>query len=121
MILLDKQIFCGILDITTDILQNNFFYDKESIEDFYEVFQNTMANEYVLFESHTDFDFKQRLRFDLMCRKQFTTYFVSYYLHDILVHDLHFSEMELDLFENILPKFVGVKYVKPQGDKRTNH
>jgi hypothetical protein len=121
LILLDKRIFTGIFEITTDILKNNFFYDLESLADFHKVFTMTLANEYCAFEDNSDAEFKQRLRFDLKCRQLFTSYFVSYHLHDILVHNLHFSEKELDLFENILPKFVGVYDAKQQGFKRENY
>jgi hypothetical protein len=121
LILLDKRVFKGILEITTDILKNNFFYDLETLEHFFNIFTCKMANEYCAFEDNSDEEFKRRLRHDLMCRKYFTSYFVSYHLHDILVQDFHFSDFELDLFENILPKFTGVYNAKPQGNQRTNH
>jgi hypothetical protein len=121
LILLDKRVFTGILEITTDILKNNFFYDFDTLSHFHNVFTYKMANEYCAFEDNIDQDFKRRLRHDLMCRKYFTSYFVSYHLHDILVQEFHFSDKELDLFENILPKFIGVYDVKHQGNQRTNH
>jgi hypothetical protein len=121
LILLDKRTFTGILEITTNILKNNFFYSLESIANFLEVCTVRMANEYCAFEDTSDDEFKHRLRFDLNFRRIFTSYFVSYHLHDILVENLHFSEKELDLFENILPKFQGERDVKQQGFKRANH
>lgn len=115
MFLLDKYVFTGIVDITQDILKNYFFYDNESLNNFFDDFVNCMANEYTIFHQNVDFDFKRQLRFDLNTRRHFTSYFVSWHLHDLLVNNLHFTDMELDLFENILPKFVGVYDVKQQG------
>jgi hypothetical protein len=121
LILLDKRIFKGIFEITTDILKNNFYYDFETLADFHELFTKTIASQYCVFEDNSDDEFKRWLRFDLRSRQLFTSYFISYHLHEILVKNLHFSEKELDLFENILPKFVGVYDVKQQGNQRTNH
>lgn len=121
MILLDKQIFKGVIEITLNILKNNFFYDNETLGYFTDTYTQTLANEYCLFEDNSDEEFLRKLRFDLLGRKYFTSYFMSYHLHDTLVNELHFTEKELDLFENILPKFVGVYDAKQQGNQRTHY
>ena len=118
---MDKRIFTGIFELTTNILKNHFFYDTESIRSFQDEYTMKIANEYCLFEQQTDEDFIRRLKSDLMGRKYFTSYFMSYHLHDILVENLHFTEQELDLFENLLPKIVGEQNVKYKGHERTNY
>jgi hypothetical protein len=108
MVLLDKDILKGILQITCNILKNNFFYDEFSLKRFLDIFQEVMIEEYHAFEQYTEVDFIMELEHCLLTRKYFTSYFTSSNLHDILVEDLHFSELELDCFENILPKYTGV-------------
>jgi hypothetical protein len=121
MLLLDNTIFKGIVRITQDILRFKFFYDAESLNKFFEDFTQYIANEYCAFEEYSDIEFKNLLRFDAARRRYFTSYFVCFHLHDLLVNNLHFSEMELDHFENLLPKCVGGYHVKQQGSQRTNH
>jgi|SRR3954466_16033691 hypothetical protein len=118
MLLLDKRVFTGIYDITTMILRDNFFYEPEALVNFMHTYTDTLANEYCLFEDNTDREFIRKLKTDLEGRKLFTSYFMSFHLHDALVNQLHFSDEELSLFESILPKFVGVYNAKQQGNQR---
>lgn len=108
MVLLEKDILKGILQITCNILKNNFFYDDFSLKRFLDIFQEVMTEEYTAFEQCTEQEFLDELKNDKTTRLYFTSYFTSANLHDILVHDLHFTEQELDCFENMLPKYSGV-------------
>lgn len=108
MVLLEKDILKGILQITCNILQKNFYYDNASLSRFLDIFQEVMTDEYCAFEQYTEQEFLDELKADKTARLYFTSYFTSANLHDILVHDLHFTEMELDCFENMLPKYTGV-------------
>jgi hypothetical protein len=121
MFLLDSGIFEGILRISTNILQRYFFYDEDSLGRFLNCFEETMKDEYYYFEETIDESFKFELQMSKEKRMHFTSYFVSYYLHDVLVYDLHFTEMELDCFENILPKYIGANDDIKQSNKRANH
>jgi hypothetical protein len=109
MDLLDKTMFKAILRITCTILEDNFFYDKMALKRFLDNFHEVMENEYLLLESSVDKDFRLCMKYDLCAKKHFTSYFLSFHLHDILVERLFFSDLELQMFENILPKFVGVQ------------
>jgi hypothetical protein len=117
VILLDKEILKGILQITCNILKNNFFYDDFSLKRFLNIFHEVMTDEYCAFEQYTDEEILEELRNDKVTRQYFTSYFTSANLHDIFVHDMHFTEEELDCFENMLPKYTGVYDNDP---KQTN-
>lgn len=121
MVLLDRLIYKGILRITTRILQNNFFYDEGSLARFLQIFDATMKEEYLQFDLAADSKFKWQLKIDKYLRHDFTSWFVSYHLHDILVDDLFFTEEELDAFENILPKYQGVQNDSKQINKRAQY
>jgi len=121
MFLLDVGIFKGILQISTNILKQYFFYDEECLGRFLNCFEETMKEEYYFFEDNVDPSFKWELTHSKSKREHFTSYFVSYFLHDVLVLDLHFTEMELDCFENILPKYIGVDDDIKQGNKRAHY
>lgn len=121
MFLLDREVSEGIYKITVDILQNYFFYDVESLVRFSDIFVQYIADQYVEFDRSVDQAYKMQLRYDVTNRKYFTSYFLSAHIHDILVDKLHFSEQELDCFENILPKFVGESNDVKQTGKRANY
>jgi hypothetical protein len=121
MFLLDREISEGIYKITVDILKNYFFYDTASLTRFADIFVNYISHQYVEFDKSTDRAYKLQLKNDSYDRKYFTSYFLSFHLHDILVDKLHFSELELDCFENILPKFMGESKHAKQTGKRANY
>jgi hypothetical protein len=103
--LLDRQIFKEILLITCAIFKNNFFYDKESIERFLKIFTEIIKGECEIFDRFADENIRLRLKYDHDARKEFTAYFVSIHLREIMIEHLNFSEMELQAFENVLPKY----------------
>lgn len=121
MFFLDQEIFKGIMRITSNILVKYFYYDKEALARFYDYFGDTMQDEYVLWEETADKEYKRDLRHDPILRKHFTSYFVSYHLHDVLVQNLYFTEVELDCFENILPKYTGEIDDTKQSSKRARY
>lgn len=121
MFLLDREVSEGIYKITVDILKNYFFYDLDSLERFADIYVDYISHQYIEFDKTTDKSYKLQLKYDLYDRKYFTSYFLSYHLHDILVDKMHFSDLELDCFENILPKFMGESKHAKQTGKRTHY
>ena len=109
MRLLDSQIYKGILNITAKILRDYFFYDGDALSKFIDLFTEKMRTEYLRLEKTAPHSMICFLKHDPRGRKYFTSYFVSYHLHDVLVDDFHFENEELMMFDNILPKFVGVQ------------
>lgn len=103
--LLNKGILQDIMMVTCSILQNNFFYDQDSLARFIDIFTDELEFEYACFQDEANHEMKLRLKHDKKARNSFTTYFVSAHLRDILIDYLHFTEMELEAFDNILPKY----------------
>ena len=108
MCLLDKEIFSEILKITCCILKHNFFYDDYCLRRFINKFMRVMEVEYSLFIHAADLELKTFLKYNDKARGSFTGDFLSYHLHFILVDYMHFSDQELNQFDNILSKIVGV-------------
>lgn len=110
-----------IIRITCSILQKNFFYDNDDIRRFLDYYQDRLAWEYQKLDDVADADFRADME-DYDTKRYFTSYFASYHLHDTLVEDCYFSPEELDLFENILPKYTGEKeHGHKSESKRTYH
>jgi hypothetical protein len=109
MRLLDTDLCQSILHVTTRILREYFFYDSECLGRFIDSFIEKIKAEYSRFECAAHQEMMLFLKFDVVAREHFTSYFVSYHLHDLLVDDFCFTEIELNMFDNILPKFVGVQ------------
>jgi hypothetical protein len=103
MFLLDREVTEGIYGLTMKILQRYFFYDKETLDRFADEFVDTIAYEYRIMNMSLHPEDRWELEANLLTRKYFTTYFVSYNLHDILVEKFFFTELELDCFENLIP------------------
>jgi hypothetical protein len=120
LLLLDDEIFKSILRMTTNILKNNFFYSDGALKRFFNCFNDLMQEEYSLFEIEVEDSFRFQLKTCDAIKKDFTCYFVSFYLHDVLMYDLHFTEMELEQFQNLLPSFIGDKQNEQTG-KRAHH
>jgi hypothetical protein len=120
--LIDFKLLESVMKITCLILQNNFFYDEGSLARFLTNYHERVETEYHKLEDHADDHFRSQMLCDRVARKHFTAYFASYHLHDTLVEDCHFSEIELDLFENILPKYTGANNDDlKQSKQRTNY
>lgn len=123
MQILDGDIVKGILSVTCDIFIKNFYYDKESLGRFLNIFNDIVGHEIEFFASCIENrEYCEILQYDPNARKEFTCYFISMNLHDIMVHDLHFTDQELDCFDCILPKYTGVFKHEPKPRvKRKNH
>lgn len=121
MFLLDKDMFTGILRVTTIILQDYFYYSNECLAKFFDEFVEVIADDYVQFYSNATDKLKHELKYHPLKRKYFTSYFVSYHLHEVLAAKLHFTEMELQAFENLIPKYTGVHKHDKQINKRAYH
>jgi hypothetical protein len=106
--LLEREILRDILTVTCSILKNHFFYDTDSLKQFLEVFTNEMEYGCGRFGDQADEDILLRLKYDRKARALFTTYFASANLREILIDFFYFSEMELEAFDNLLPKYSGV-------------
>jgi hypothetical protein len=120
--LIDFKLLENVMKVTCLILQNNFFYSEGCLALFLNDFQDRLEFHYHKLEDQADNCFRIQMKNDRIARKNFTAYFVSYHLHDTLVEDCHFSEIELDLFENILPKYTGVhKDGLEQSEQRKNN
>jgi hypothetical protein len=87
-----------------NILQNNFFYDRESLVRFADEFVDTISKEYLQMDKFLHPEDRWELEINLLTRKHFTSYFVCSNLHDILVQKFFFTEQELDCFENLIPQ-----------------
>lgn len=109
MRLLDIEVCQDILCVTAQILREYFLYSQELLGKFIDVFISKMKAEHAKLERAAYPEIIDFLRYNLINRKDFTSYFVSYHLHDVLVDDFFFSEEELQMFDNILPKFIGVQ------------
>jgi hypothetical protein len=108
LLVLDREILHNIISVSCSILQNNFYYSEEVLSRFVDTLGDILGDEMEALDEWLDQDFKMSMKYDILARKEFTCYFVSSHLHDVMVYDLHFSEQELDAFENILPKYTGV-------------
>lgn len=119
--LLERTILKEILYTACLILKKHFFYDEESITHFLDDFTNEMIFGYGCFDEKADEETRLRLKYDRKARALFTNYFASANLHDILINYLHFSEQELEAFENILPRYAGVTDDVKPSNKRAYH
>lgn len=104
MFLLDREVTEGIYGLTMKILQRYFFYDRETLERFGDIFVDTISKEYIQMDKYLHPEDRRELQINLLTRKHFTSYFVCSNLHDILVQKFFFTEQELDCFENLIPQ-----------------
>lgn len=107
MLLLDKHIFKGILHITCEILQKHFFYSADCLGRFISYFTKTVGINYTEFTHNTPYCVLNELAYNPVSREEFSLHFLSHHLREIMIDFLFFSEEELILFENFLPKFEG--------------
>lgn len=118
---LDTEICQGILQVTTRILREYFFYDSECLGRFIDAFIAKIKEEYSRLKLAAHQEMIDFLAYDPLGKKQFTSYFVSYHLHDVLVDDFNFTDEELQMFDNILPKFIGVQDVYAEQRHKRAH
>ena len=102
---LDRNVVEEIFVITCAILKKHFFYDEESISRFLHVFTDSIEYELICFENWANKEIQIQLKYDRKARFYFTNYFVSANLRHVMIKHLHFSESELEAFDNVLPKY----------------
>jgi hypothetical protein len=105
----DPKVMKEILGVTCSILERNFFYAPEELNFFLETFAEGFSEDIVGFESYAEKEILAELHRSKKARNYFTCYLVSAHLRDIFINEFHFSEQELEAFENILPKYAGEK------------
>lgn len=103
--LIDKSALRDILRITFSILRNNFFYGEDHLKAFLNNFTDDFSTAIIDFEDHAEDCVLNRLFSSRSTRFNFTCYFASEVIRDILAHDFNFNEFELQAFENIISKY----------------
>lgn len=103
--ILDRMVLEEILMITCLILKKYFFYDEEGITRFLHVFTDSMEFELDCFDQWAEKEVQIQLQYDPKARFYFTTYFISANLRNVMIKHLHFSESELEAFDNVLPEY----------------
>jgi hypothetical protein len=104
MKLIDRATLRGILRVTFSVLRNNFFYSEDHLKDFLQLFSDDFSTALVDFGDNAELHILNNLYYSRYRRFDFTCYFASEVIRDILVHDFHFNEMELQAFENVMSK-----------------
>lgn len=107
MTILDRATLREIIRITCAIMRNNFFYDEETLKDFLIFFTDDFSDALIDFGSSADREIICDLYSSRAVRFDFTCYFASKVIRRILIQDFHFSEQELQAFENIVSKYTG--------------
>jgi hypothetical protein len=120
MPIFDPQLMKAIIKITCSVLRDNFFYSDESIASFINTFTDDMANALDEFEAFAEESIINELHRDRLARFHFTCYFTSVNLRFIFINKMHFTEQELQAFENLLPKYIGEKRYEKQRHTRTD-
>jgi len=118
MAIFDTEIMKQILMVTCSILERNFFYDKNSLQRFLDLFTEDTLVEIDNFVAFAEPHILEELHHRYKARLYFTCYFVSAQLRFIFLNELHFTEQEIKAFENFLPKYTGEKNGKQQSPKR---
>jgi|tagenome__1003787_1003787.scaffolds.fasta_scaffold20262018_2 hypothetical protein len=122
MRILDFSATKTILEVTCDILEKKFFYDKDAVSRFLTIFSDEMSEELERFLEFAYVDTLEELERSYKSRIYFTIYFVSANLRHILMYELHFTEQEIHAFENFLPSYTGEgKYGKQPQRKGTDY
>lgn len=107
MILIDRITFREIIRISCAILRNNFFYGDDLLKKFLVIFTDEFSHALIHFKETAERRTISNLLYSLEARFNFTCYFQSKIIRDVLIYDFDFSEKELLAFENIVSKYVG--------------
>lgn len=122
MRILDFSATKTILEVTCDILEKKFFYDKDALSRFLNVFSDEVSEEIEVFLDNAYPETLDELERSYRSRLYFTIYFVSANLRQILLYHLHFTEQEISAFENFLPSYTGERHGKQQSQsQRTDY
>ena len=105
MMLIDRATLRGILRVTFSVLRNNFFYSEDHLKDFLTiVFRRLFYSSNCDFGDSAELHILNNLYHSWTRRFDFTCYFASEVIRDVLINDFHFNEMELQAFENVMSK-----------------
>lgn len=104
MSIFDQDTMKEILRVTCCILKNNFYYSKESLHEFLDIFAKEAAKGLRHFALNAQHEILYELYRDQSARIYFTCYITSAYLRDIFINVLFFTDKELIAFESIIPK-----------------
>lgn len=107
-ILLDQKMANSMMKIASNILAEHFNYDRDSLEIFCQSFASSVNYEHAVLQTTADDEFKHIIWGDKLKRLEFTAHFVGYHLCLTLYEKLHFTDNEIDCFENILVKYIKV-------------
>jgi hypothetical protein len=107
MLLIDRAIMKEIIRITCSILRNNFFYDEDLMKEFIAIFTDEFSSALINFRDQAGQLTLSNLKYSHSARFDFTCYFQSKIIRDILMYDFDFNEKELQAFENIVSKYAG--------------
>jgi hypothetical protein len=105
MIYIDRMTFREIIRITCAILRNNFFYGEDLLKRFLAYFTDEFSSALLNFVDTSEEHVKNCLSRSHFARFEFTCYFASNVIRDILIHGFNFSESELKAFDNIVSKY----------------
>jgi hypothetical protein len=122
-LLLDRNMTSSIAKIASNILSRHFNYDKDSLDNFHQMFASNINFEHAILQENADREFKHIIWGDKIKRLEFTAHFVGYHLCMTLHEQLHFTENELSCFENILVKYIKVcepNDIKQDGEGTSN-
>lgn len=104
MMLIDRATLRGILRVTFSVLRNNFFYSEDHLKDFLQLFSDDFSTALIDFGDSAELHILNNLYHSWTRRFDFTCYFASEVIRDVLINDFHFNEMELQAFENVMSK-----------------
>jgi hypothetical protein len=121
MMFIDRMTFREIVRITCAILRNHFFYSEELIKRFLAYFTDEFTSALVNFLDTSENHVKKSLCCSRLARFEFTCYFSSSVIRDILIFDFNFNERELKAFDNIVSKYGDRPNEKQSQCPRTNY
>ena len=104
MMLIDRALLRDMLRVTFSVLRNNFFYGEDHLKEFLQSFSDDFSTALIDFGGHAELHILNNLYYNRATRFDFTCYFASEVIRDVLIDDFHFNELELQAFENIASK-----------------
>jgi hypothetical protein len=107
-LLLDKKITIGLCKVATGILSKHFNYDIDSLARFQTAFSSYVNYEHALLKENSTDDFKHEIWGNPSARLEFTACFVGYQLCKVLYEHMNFTDQEIEIFEEILVKYIKV-------------
>lgn len=104
--LIDREVAEDFLDVGKAILFEHFLFDKNECEEFCKKFVASLNCEHTDLVQNGSRHFKVMMWTDCHARHIFTCNFAGLHLLKVLQNHYYFSVMELNLFEELLSKYV---------------